>query len=176
MSRKGPATWKELREGRGAINQVMNRLSLANQDLSIARDRLERARGALHDSVSDKLLRRMCEEREKAHSFAVEYARQLQDSLDELKEEQRSRGSYISQSELLEFIVRKRYKLTPLSISNAIAGLPFIAWRQSTARCIKWPRAQGLRYSMFQELTRALAHSPHTAAEAVEQVKVENQR
>jgi hypothetical protein len=168
---KGPTTWKELREGRETINQLRDRLSLANQELSIARDRLDRLRGALLDSGSDDLLRRRCDEREKSHSTALEYSQQLQKLLNELTEEQRSRESYISQSELLKFIISKRHELTPLNISNATAGFPFITWRQSTARCATIPVAQGLRYSMFQHLTRAFADSPHTAAEAVEQVK-----
>jgi hypothetical protein len=168
---RSPATWKGLRESRKAINRLMDRLRIANQEVSDARERLEKARGALLDSESDELLKRMCEEREKTHSFAVKYALQLQNSLNELNEEQRSRESYISQSEFLEFIISKRHKLTPLSISNAIAGLPFITWRQSTVRCTKIPIAQGLTYSMFQELARAFANSPRTAAEAVKQVK-----
>ena len=168
---KGPATWKELREGREAISKLMDRLSLANQDLSIARDRRDRIRGALLDSGSDDRLQRMCDEREKNYFTALEYSQQLQKLLNEQTEEQRSRESYISQTELLKFIISKRYELIPLNISNAIAGLPFITWRQSTVRCIKFPAKQGLRHSMFRELTRAFANSPHTATEAVEQVK-----
>jgi hypothetical protein len=168
---KSPTTWKELREGSEAINQLRDRLSLAYQEVSIAWDRREKASGALHDSGSHELIQRMSEEREESYSKALEYSQLLQKLLNERTEEQRSRESYISQSELLEFILSKRHKLTPLSISNAIAGLPFITCRQSTARCTKIPGAQGLRYSMFQELTRAFASSPHAATEAVEQVK-----
>lgn len=168
---KTPSTWKELREGRKDINQLLNRLRIAYQEVSSAWERLEKSRAALPGSGFDKLLKRMCEEREEDYSKALEYLQLLQKLLDERTGEQRSRESYISQSELLEFIISKRHKLTPLSISNAIAGLPFITCRQSTARCTKIPGAQGLRYSMLQELTRALANSPHAATEAVEQVK-----
>ena len=168
---KSPTTWKELREGREDINQLRDRLRIAYQDLNNVRDRRDRIQGALLDSGSDDLLQRKCDECEENHSRTLEYLQQLQKLLNELTEEQRSRASYISQIELLNFIMCKRYTLTPLSISNAIAGLPFITWRQSTARCAEIPAAQGLRYSMFQELTRAFANSPSTAAEAVEQAK-----
>lgn len=168
---QSPATWKEMREGREAINRLRDRVSLANQDLNHVRDLRDRIRGALLDSRSDDLLQRKCDENEERYSTGLEYLQQLQKLLNEQMEEQRSRESYISQSELLKFIISKRHELTPLSISNAIAGLPFITWRQSTVRCMKIKLEQGMRYSMFQELTRALANSPHTATEAVKQVK-----
>jgi hypothetical protein len=128
-------------------------------------------RRALLDSRSDERLQRKCDECEESYSRILEYLQQLQKLLNELTEERRSRESYIAQSEFLKFIISKRHRLTPLSISNAIAGLPSITWRQSIARCTKIPSAPGLRYSMFQELTRAVVNSPHAATEAVDQVK-----
>ena len=40
--------------------------------------------------------------------------------------------------QVVEFCGSKRYVLTPLSIANALAGLPFIVWRHSVRRCSPW--------------------------------------
>jgi hypothetical protein len=48
------------------------------------------------------------------------------------------REAAFAQSELLKFILSDRYKSTPLTFANAMAGLPIIRWRYSTERCRKF--------------------------------------
>jgi len=37
--------------------------------------------------------------------------------------------------ELFRFLKSKRYEITPESLANATAGLPYMGWRQSMRRC-----------------------------------------
>jgi hypothetical protein len=85
----------------------------------------------------------------------------------------RRQEAHIAQSELLDFIGSKRYTLSPLSFANAMAGLPFISWRQSAARCRRIKAAQHfpLQYEMFQEVARALVSPPKTVENAIEQAE-----
>jgi len=43
--------------------------------------------------------------------------------------------TYIFQSELLYFLVSRRYAVNPRNMADALAGLPRMKWRQSFARC-----------------------------------------
>jgi hypothetical protein len=45
--------------------------------------------------------------------------------------------AYFARSEFAHFCKSKRYRLTPLNVANALAGLPQIGWRQSMQRCQK---------------------------------------
>lgn len=48
-----------------------------------------------------------------------------------LKDEQ----AFVAQTELLGFLNGQRYSFSPLRLSNAMAGLPEMGWRQSAKRC-----------------------------------------
>jgi hypothetical protein len=63
------------------------------------------------------------------------------------------RSAYARQ-ELVRFLRSKRYSLTPLSLANAAAGLPFMSWRRSMQRSIKAPSvlADGLTYQVFKAI------------------------
>ena len=43
--------------------------------------------------------------------------------------------AYVFQSELLDFLLSRRYAVNPHNIADALAGLPGMKWRQSFARC-----------------------------------------
>jgi hypothetical protein len=47
--------------------------------------------------------------------------------------------AYVSQSQLLDYLQSGRYAVEPLSIGNAMAGLPLMGWRQSYDRCSAMP-------------------------------------
>jgi hypothetical protein len=51
--------------------------------------------------------------------------------------------AYVYTSELLDFLRGPgRYAVKPLSVANALAGLPTMRWRQSYARCSRMPHEQ----------------------------------
>jgi hypothetical protein len=85
----------------------------------------------------------------------------------------RAKGAYLSQAELLDFVRSKRYAITPLNLANAMAGVPFIAWRQSVLRCrnLKEKPLPGLGYLTCKELTQALRTVPRSAEVAASRVK-----
>jgi hypothetical protein len=45
--------------------------------------------------------------------------------------------AYFARAEFVRFLRSHRYRLTPLNVANALAGLPYIGWRQSAKRCRK---------------------------------------
>jgi hypothetical protein len=63
-------------------------------------------------------------------------------------------GAFVSQSELLSFLKSKRYAINPRNVANAIAGLPFLTWRQSLERCkkIKCTLPESHEYCIFKAI------------------------
>lgn len=52
-----------------------------------------------------------------------------------LEQAARAGETYLYGSELLDFLWSRRYALNPINLANALAGLPYMRWRQSVARC-----------------------------------------
>jgi len=67
--------------------------------------------------------------------------------------------AYFARAEFVRFCRSKRYRLTPLNTANALAGLPFIGWRQSAKRCKKWKSAgaKGISFQVFEIIRRIVA-------------------
>lgn len=72
---------------------------------------------------------------------------------DSLYEELQIRESAFARNEVLNFLRSKRYALTPRKFALAIAGLPFMGWRQSMKRTTKlaegsedWPTRPAYEY------------------------------
>lgn len=61
-----------------------------------------------------------------------------------------------AQVQVLELCQGERYKMNPLKIANALAGLPRIGCRRSSLRCAPWqcPNSGGHLYGLFQEISR----------------------
>jgi hypothetical protein len=61
-----------------------------------------------------------------------------------------------ARTEFLRFLKSKRYRLNPVNIANALAGLPYIGWRQSAKRCKKCPSpaADGFKIGIFGTIRR----------------------
>lgn len=59
-------------------------------------------------------------------------------------------------SHLLDYLHKQRYKLAPLNLANALAGLPDMGWRESFVRCSRMPRCspEMLPYQMFKVVAR----------------------
>jgi hypothetical protein len=151
---------------------LSHRVRVAMEDERCAKERLERALGALKDSGEEQLAQ-LVESRTKTHVAAVELVAGLKGKLEKCHDDLRSKEAYIAQSELLDFLCSGRYALTPLNVANAMAGLPFVAWRHSATRCGRTAanHGYGLYYEMFQHVAKALASPPGTAEAATEQVK-----
>lgn len=164
---------KELRESRKATDGLRIGLRKANAEERETAERLERALGALKDMGPDDQLQQLCEKRKRRRADISEKVQELRNRLEASEHRVRRQEAYIAQSELLDFIGSKRYTLSPLTFANAMAGLPFISWRQSAIRCRRLDAGHRfpLQYEMFQEVARALATPPKTAEQAIEQAK-----
>ena len=164
---------KELRELRKMTAGLGVGLRKAIPEEREAAEQLERILGALKDNGPDDQLQHLCEKRKRQHADASERVGELRSRLEASEQRVRRQEAYIAQSELLDFIGSKRYTLLPLSFANAMAGLPFISWRQSATRCGRTKAAQHfpLQYEMFQEVARTLARPPKTVEKAMEQAE-----
>ena len=81
----------------------------------------------------------------------------MQDEDRLLSNRQADEQAYVAQTELLKFILSGRYSFTPLNLANAMAGLPYMQWRQSSKRCGKMECriAMSSTYRLFKILYRA---------------------
>lgn len=70
-------------------------------------------------------------------------------------------GGSFARGELLRFLKSKRYELNPLNLANAMAGLPYMGWRQSMRRCSKERciSANGLNYQIFKSIRYLLSNA-----------------
>lgn len=59
----------------------------------------------------------------------------LRDQEKALEELLRDGEAYFARTEFLKFCKSKRYRLVPLNVANALAGLPLIGCRHSIRRC-----------------------------------------
>lgn len=95
-------------------------------------------------------------------------------SYDALQADLEQQEAYFAQSELWAFISSRKYAFTPLSFASAMAGLPYISWRQSRDRCAEFREQPlpGITYRMFLIVDRACAKPFTGVEEAIELTKV----
>jgi hypothetical protein len=111
-------------------------------------------------------------EREQVHATCASRLERLERKLDTLQAEAARQGAYLAQMTLLEYLQDDRYAHTPLNVANAMAGLPFIAWRTSAARCERIKRKPGAAYKEFHAVEKLLGWPvPKTAEDAIEQFR-----
>ena len=91
--------------------------------------------------------------RKKASDVELEH-RDLSGDSRKWESQQQTLAASVARQELFRFLKSKRYKLTPLSLANAVANVPCSGWRQSMRRCSKQPCkvANGLTYQIFKAI------------------------
>ena len=80
-----------------------------------------------------------------------------------------------ARQQLFRFLKSKRYELTPLNLANALAGIPFMGWRQSMRRTssTKCIIANGQAYQVFKAM-RYLVQSAEGKTEKALQDRFRN--
>lgn len=78
----------------------------------------------------------------------AEYA-SVQKQIEDLDENIKDSHAHFARAEAVRFCKSGRYALSPFNTANALAGLPFIGYRQSIKRCRAWTRDDGFPYQVF---------------------------
>lgn len=141
-----PANPKWLATNRRKLSTLNVALCDSSDHFDECRQSLEKAERALSNNLSasdkvkveDQISRR----RQKLSQAETEYAAASKRQK-ETQELLLDGEATVARAEFVRFCRSNRYRLTPLNFANALAGLPYIGWRQSANRCKKHP-APGL--------------------------------
>jgi hypothetical protein len=156
-SRPADANW--LNEKRRKLRDLNSAIYPAWEHREKCRRLLETAQQAKDSTLSDG-------ERALVEDQIIRYTKKFADADEEYNSaSKRQRDmekliadgeAHFARTEFLRFLKSKRYRLKPLNIANALAGLPYIGWRQSAKRCKKYPSAavDGFAMGIFNTIRR----------------------
>jgi len=147
-----PATAKVLNEQRRKMRLLVKARQKAWEYREKCHASVEVAERAFSSELTERDKARVEELRARRHARFVEAealyvaARDAEDQQEKLI---RAGEAHFARVEFAQFCQSQRYRMTPVNIANALAGLPFIGWRQSALRCA--PRqAQGANGGAMQ--------------------------
>lgn len=119
-------------------------------------EQLQRVNWALGEK--SKTQRRIVKQEQKKlrkeASSVEQESRSLSDTCRNVEMQLAALEASFARQELFRFLKSGRYELTPLSLANAVANLPYSGWRQSMRRCKKQPSkfGNGLTYQIFKAI------------------------
>ena len=172
-------TSAKLRRARLAIKYAESEWRSAHEHLEASRQSAERVRVALKQVLltpDEDEISTLCEQRKRELAEAAANWRECDLRLDSLRDDLKLQESYFAQSELLKFILSGRRDLTtPLNFANAMAGLPFIGWRQSDERCsdhTPMPKSShGIVYQRFAIVAKVVALPASSVEEVIQKMR-----
>ena len=134
-----PVSDTAMRKIRSERRKLAEPTQIADESWRRAAEQLQRVNLALTQATGRS--RRIVKgERRKARKLFWK-AKQKWRSMTELEKrlEQRLRSleASFTRQELIRFIKSDRYEVTPVTLANATAGLPYMGWRQSMRRCAR---------------------------------------
>lgn len=141
-----PANQKWLTTRRLELDELNRAVRDAYDTRDKCRKDLDTAERALSDQLSDSdkaaVEDQISRRGKKLSDAKVEY-----DSLEkrqrEVQELVLDGEASFARDEFVRFCCSNRYRINPMNIANALAGLPYIGWRQSATRCKKHPSTHG---------------------------------
>lgn len=154
-----PATQNWLTATRLELGRLNEAISHGYETQSKCQQDLDTAQRALGDHLSEadkaKVLDQISRRGQKLSVAKAEFEA-LRKKAQELQEKLLDGEAGFARAEFVRFIRSNRYRLTPLNLANALAGLPYIGWRQSTARCKKHASAgeNGQSIQIFKTIER----------------------
>lgn len=92
--------------------------------------------------------------------------KRLESDRDGLHQKTVNQAAYVFQSELLNFLLSRRYAVNPRNLGDALAGLPHMKWRQSFDRCCGMqfnPPAQ--EYEVWELLSEICSRLPERGSD-----------
>jgi hypothetical protein len=156
-----PATPRWLTVTRGQLRELNQAVRSADDAREKCRQSLETAQRALSAQLSEGE-RAVVEDQISRRSQRLAEAEvervALSNRQQEVQELLLDGEACFARTEFVRFCKSNRYRLTPLNIANALAGLPYIGWRQSAKRCKKHaaPGVDGRSMQVFKTIQRIL--------------------
>jgi hypothetical protein len=156
-----PATGRSLKKTRrriGELNVIRNNAweyrEKCRQSLEVAKRALSPELSEGEKLVVDEQIAKRVEEFAQAEA-RHQIATRRQTEMEQVRQEGET---YFARAEFVDFCRSGRYRLRPLNIANAFAGLPFIGWRRSVERCrdIEAAGANGGSLQIFDTITRII--------------------
>jgi len=150
----GPPTPKALRITRSVLNRLSRSIHNESERQRQDREFLQQVHRVLPQLSTDQLdeISGEVDEVIKGLALTKEKRESFENLRADLKQALDGAYTHFARREVLRFCNSHRYRLNPLSVANAMAGLPFIGWRQSAKRCRKWMSGtdEGLSYRIFK--------------------------
>ena len=145
-----------VREVRTRLRKVQLDCRNAEEAKQKALEQLRRIDVLLAQSPNNirRVIKREQKSRRKEASISKQKWRDLSRQQKELEDRLKGLDAGFARQQILRFCKSKRYELAPLNLANAVAGLPYMGWRQSMRRSIKQPSliANGLEYEVFKAI------------------------
>lgn len=161
----------------GAITKLAQLGHRIEQESISSLNTAERALQIAKGTTQQRMVERRHASRTEAHDQLKLKRIDLEQQLRTLSEHMTEIGAGFAQEELLNFILERRYKLKPLNFANAMAGLPYIAWRQSFKRCKAWKYRHAISIEYRElKLISAILRSDVRAESLVERIRLYLQR
>ncbi len=151
-----PAVWRTLRKLRVDLRAKANLISKAEDVKRRAREQFTEANVAFAQAsnVERHAVKRVLNRKGKETIRAEKNVQKLLAEERELNQNLKSSEASFARQEIFRFLRSKRYELTPVSLANAAANLPYSGWRQSMRRCRLSPAniSNGLTYQIFKAI------------------------
>lgn len=145
-----------LRKVRAELRSLIKPLYDTEKARREAQENLQRVEWAFGQATKQtrRLVKRQRKKRRKEFAKAALAYRNVYQRERHLEMQVRCLEASFARLELSRFLKSKRYTLTPLSLANAAAGLPYMGWRQSMRRNAKSRSiiANGLTYQIFKSI------------------------
>lgn len=145
-----------LRKVRSALYSLAKPTYSADESKRSAQEQLQQANFVLGDKLGSKrrVFKHERKKRRKQASRAEEGYRSVYAVRRILETRLAALEASFARQELFRFLKTERYELTPVSLANAVAYLPYSGWRQSMRRCKKQSSlvGNGVTYQVFKAI------------------------
>jgi hypothetical protein len=158
-------TGPELRRNRIAVSELHKTIRAMHSHREVLQNYCAQADEALKQAIESerRIIQQQVRERNERLLRCEHRLRKMEGELKELDRKVCDQEAYFYCSELLDFLCGKRRNaIKPLSLANALAGVPDMGWRSSNARCSRMPRdpSVGFPYRVFKLMCRVCRRGP----------------
>ena len=146
----------EVHKIRAMRRKIVNPRYVAEQSYRQDIDDLQRVSSVWQQALksSHRIAKAELKKRRKEVAKSAYRYQQLSKRERELEQQLQDIEARFAREQVFSFLETDRYELTPLSLANATAGLPYMSWRRSIDRCRKCESktANGQTYQVFKAI------------------------